>query len=268
MVKSSKPSWPADWFDDDEVVSFSPSVASRLGRWWLENVFASSGISPRDFGRRLVAGLNLDDKVEFLSFDRRYRRVSILLSGIDGNTLVYMAGHTFVLSEMNRKVDVDLLGVEEPYQGLGIGTTLMSNLFELGETVGVTKIGLKAGLHIGPYVCVKFGIFPTDSEWEKVKAPIAAKLQALGRMVPDDVRLRVEGALAADDGAAIAVIAAEEVEVMSRSEFGGPPRDVPLGRALLADTKIRWYGELDFADDVAMSIFRERIAGAKTRRSP
>lgn len=268
MAKSPKSIWPQDWFDDDEVVSFSPSVASRIGRWWLENVFKSSNISPRDFGRRLVVGLGYDDKVEFLSFDRRYKRVSIKLSGSDSNALVYLAGHTFVLSALGRNAEVDLLGVEDDYQGQGIGSTIMANLVALGREVGVTRIGLKAGLDLGPYVWVKFGIFPTDLEWEKVKAPIAAKLLALGKMVPDDARSRVEAALAAKEGAAIAVIAAEEVQVMSRSEFGGAPRDVPLGRALLADTGIRWYGELDFADDAAMSIFYERIERTKARRSP
>jgi hypothetical protein len=135
----------------------------------------------------------------------------------------------------------------------------MANLVDLGRSVGGERIGLRAGLDAGPYAWIRFGFFPTDSEWAKIKPRILDKLEGLGRMVTDEARLRVHAALASPSGRAVAIIAAEEDMVMSRPAFGGPSRDVPLGRALLADSRIRWYGELVFADADAMSIFMDCV---------
>ncbi|SDN75809.1 Acetyltransferase (GNAT) family protein [Methylobacterium phyllostachyos] len=266
MARRPKNRWPADWFIGDSVVSFSPAVASRIGNWWHANIFVPFGITPLEFGRRLVADLDRQDHVEFLSFDYRYKRVSVMLKGMAGNTLVYLAGHTLSLAPQDEHAEVDLLSVDDDHQGQGIGATLISNLVELARTVGARKVVLKAGLEAGPYVWLKFGFFPTDEEWEKIKAPIRSKLDGLGKMVSDEARTRIDAALASSKGRAIAIIAAEEDLVMSKPIFDAPPRDVPLGRALLADSGIGWYGELDFGDSAAMSIYKDCVERNRARR--
>ncbi|MCP1557502.1 UNVERIFIED_ORG: GNAT superfamily N-acetyltransferase [Methylobacterium sp. SuP10 SLI 274] len=267
MARMPTHRWPPDWFDGDAVVSFDPSVSARMGNWWYDTIFEPFKITPLEFGHRLVAHLDRDDRVEFLSFDRRYRRVSVSLTGMMGNTNVYLAGHTLTLATTMKQAEVDLVWVEDDYQGQGLGATILANLVDLAKDVGASKVVLKAGLDAGPYVWLKFGIFPTDEEWEKVKKPIREKLEGLGRMVTDDARERVEAALASSKGRAIAIIAAEPDLVMSRPASEAPSRDVPLGWALLADSRIRWYGELDFEDGPAMSIFEDYV-GPRRLRGP
>ncbi|TNC09193.1 GNAT family N-acetyltransferase [Methylobacterium terricola] len=247
--------WPEGWFENDDTVSFEPTVAGRIGNWWFDRVFEPYRLSPRALAESLVDGIDGRNHVRFLSFDRRGGRVSVELSGHLGTARIYYGGHTLTVETQGRHAEVDLVTVEEPFRGMGVGARLMANLYGVAKAIQADRIGLRAGLEDGPFVWIKFGFFPTDEQWEKVKKPIRTKLDGLGLMVCREARNRVEQALLSTSGRAIAIIAAEPDLVMSRPAFSGEPREVALGQALLADSGIRWYGEFVFADDEARELF-------------
>lgn len=267
MAPKRKRQWPKSWFDDDGTVSFEPSVAGRIGNWWFDHISEPYGLSPRELAERLVDGLDGDNRVRFLSFDRRGGRVSVEISGHLGTARVYYGGHTLTVETARRYAEVDLVSVEEPFRGRGVGARLMANLYGVALAVHAERIGLRAGLEDGPFVWIKFGFFPKDEEWEGIKEAIRTKLEGLGLMVSEEAQARVEQALLSTSGRAIAIIAAEADIVMSRPALSGDPREVALGRALLADSGIRWYGEFVFSDDEARELF-EACVERNTAREP
>lgn len=252
---------PDDWFIDDERVSFDKTVSKRMGGWWMDKIYQPHTITPRQFGEMLIADLPSESSAKFLTFSRKKDSVSLELIGVAGNSIVYLAGHTMTLASNDENLNVDLLAVDAGYQGAGVGSRLMGNLYNVALALGVDKIKLRAALDAGPYVWARFGFLPTDSEWKRVKRKIWDKLDGLGAMVSPEARSRVEDALGATSGRAIAVIAEEAEIVMSRPHpsIDAPPRDVPLGLALLADSGIQWYGALDLNDDAAVAIFEGRL---------
>lgn len=259
----SRESFPREWFVDTRVVTFDPTVARRMGRWWQRTIHAPYGITPVGFAAMLIEDLPGTSTARFLSFDYRGGgKASLEFQGTLANTLAYFGGHTLTITPSNRMLEPDLIGVQPEHQARGIGTAIMRNLYKAGLTVGVTRLGIRAGLDVGPYVWIKFGFFPTDREWDRIKPILLQKANDLGLMIPVEERRAIEVALASGSGRAIVAIAALDAMVMSRSQ-DGHSREVPLGFALLADSGISWYGELSFDDRAAMDIFEERVGFAR-----
>jgi hypothetical protein len=149
----------------------------------------------------------------------------------------------------------DLVEVVGALHGGGIGKRMMRNCFSVAQDVGLEEMRLKASW-VGAYAWLRFGFTPSRRDWEnEMKARLVEKvLEYRPQLAPAAFNglLRL---LSSDKPRAAWLIADDRTPVVVEG-IDGP---VPLGRALLSETKVAWNGTLAFDDEEAVDRFKTYV---------
>ncbi|WP_149651376.1 hypothetical protein [Azospirillum argentinense] len=187
-------------------------------------------------------------------------RLSFEIGGLDdtGENIWY-SGFTVNIDDNN--FFKDLTFIESGYQNEDLGTLLMSRCYELARLLKLDQIRLHA-MWAGAYAWARFGFIPNKAEWnDTMKANVTSRLLVLKKDIPHKLFLEMLRFLESEDPAVVWSIADERYPVPSAemSDEDGQPLQIPLGRALLAESGTSWYGFLDLSDQLAVERFEEYV---------
>jgi hypothetical protein len=254
-----------DRHTDDERFHSAPDMAfdfvPAAGEidWWRNRLGEPFGRYPRELGDFLARDMPGTPAYRYHRISPDTDSVSLSILGVEDNVTIWLTGQSIEFGA--DRLHNDLTNVIESRQGRGFGKTLMANCFDLAELLGLGSIELSASLEAGPYVWAKFGFRPDAGSWEHAKYNIVTKLVSMQESLPRDVVEDVYTILSKMRGAAIFEIARQYHPVNSIIYFNkdGSPLTITLGRALLAESGVRWKGKLDLTDENNVAIFLDYV---------
>jgi GNAT superfamily N-acetyltransferase len=259
---------PADKFIDERFqpgdrLNFEDAISPDIVLWWDERFGKPFGLSPRSLCDKISDGLPGETIYTYMVIDPVREVVRLAVTSGDDVEYIWLTGHSIEFEK--NKMENDYTEFVPHLQGDGLGKTLMSNVFDLADLMGLDRLAVNASKDAGPYAWARFGFAPDQAEWESnVRPTVTSKLHELRAFLPNDLHTEISSLLQRGDGTVIWEIARQRYPVPSckhMAEDGVTPLEIPLGRALLAESGAVWYGELDLNDEAAVAIFLEYVGG-------
>ena len=254
------PNPPLDFDTNDR---FHVSIAEKISfaKWWEDNIGRRFGLTPRQIADVLSDGLGNEAVVDFYRFESGTAEnfVQASITGSSGKEIIYLAGQTIhLLPVAIENIEVDLVDVVPSRQGQGTSAALMANIKKLADLLDIRTLTVEAYMSGGPYAWLSFGFLPEDDAWEEIREQIARKVEEFKGSLPEDVIERLELVLGSTTSRALVALLDERDLVVSTSSEG-VTRNIPLVKALMADSGQRWYGVLDLEDEVSSSLLDDCI---------
>lgn len=253
--------WP-DHFQSDDLIKFAVNVTEEAAAWWEDRFLKQApDLFPRELAARLLEGMPGTHRCLYQTIDPVKDLVGLEIDGFDGaGDKIWFTGQS-----IDWKTNTwwkELTDFDRNLQDDGLGTMLMGNCFDLALALNMERIKVTA-VDAGAYAWIRLGFVPQGDEWNtEVKAKIVRKLEQLKQVrAIDTVTLKkVHGFLTSDEPTTIRKIADERVTVPStkyREPKSKRPIQIPLGRALLAESELSWHGELNFDDEESVRVFED-----------
>lgn len=248
-------------FSGSNFLSFDPPLSDTAIDWWRDHIYAPHGLYPDELGEMLSASATGDKTITIADLDTRVWSFVVRIKGFPSDS-----GEAWWTQ---RKLD--LSGpLFEPRRMLmpsgerqkGKGRMLMADLVDTAARLGINTITIEAQ-DIGRYAWARFGFVPDRTAWMRsVRIEARRRLKmANAEISPVDMGAYLE-ILDGENPKLIREIASWRNEVTSISGFNkdtGLPEKVPLGQALLLETREQWYGTFELDDPETMEIFANYV---------
>lgn len=152
---------------------------------------------------------------------------------------------------------VDLVKLEDGFQGRGIIKPMLRNFVDEAQSAGGQGVTLLANISIGGYAWAKFGFVPDDEAWRRVRNQIFDRLDAMDPHPKSFEKIRQ--ACASDDPRSIWKIADNKEPLKEGVRTKPGVTNGTIGQYLLCGRS--WDGHLNFDDEDAMARFRKYTGG-------
>lgn len=251
--------WP-DHFQNDDLIKFAVDVTEEVATWWGDRFLDQApDLFPRELAARLLDRMPGTHSCLYRTIDPARDLVGLEIDGFNGaGEKIWFTGQS-----IDWKTSTwwkELTDFRQDLQNDGLGTALMGNCFDLALALNMERIKVTA-IDAGAYAWIRLGFVPRGDEWNsEVKAKIVTKLEQLKQVrAIDTVTLqKVHGLLTSEEPTTIRKIADERETVPSTKYIEADskrPLQIPLGRALLAESELSWHGELNFDDEESVRVF-------------
>jgi len=248
------PGWP-EAFRAGNRVTFEREPTEADARWWGERIFASTGWLPLDLAERLCAGMPGEATFRYAFISRATESLLLRADGTDAIGPIWM--HATVLEVGSARFLLDRLEVDPRWRRHGVSRTLVRNLVEASQLLGIRIIRIDAEGD-GGYHWAGAGFLPVRGTWREIRDYAVRQMPRLGL---DPARQNQVLKLLVDAEEApelLWTVASMTDPVMDRYSDPMAGQQTTLGRALLVGSK--WSGELNLEDRVQMARLEEWLA--------
>ncbi|MFS8053255.1 GNAT family N-acetyltransferase [Rhizobium sp. BR 317] len=215
-------------------------MTQEIVDWWGSK-FDRFDLLPKDICSRLVDGLPFarNCTITEISIDQEIVRAEI--EGYDRQGEVFFTGRSVEFVE--RQVHLNTTGVVPRAQGQGYGRLLARNCYRLARELDLDRLGVTA-IDAGAYTWARAGFLPTFESWNfgRCKERIVTHMVEIPE-IDWETRNNIYRLLGSDEQRNLWDVADLEMPVMSAKL---PETEIPLGRALLAESNASWKGTVEF----------------------
>lgn len=257
--------WPTE-FQDYGRVQFAFTVVQVHAEWWAARVYARCSLFPHGVGDMLSEGLPGTPTYKFVSIDPGLGTGGSFYVEIESvdqcSAGVWIHGSRFDFRDANLK-EVGVFTFDA-YQSQGIGKRMALNAYLTAERMKLGSITLDAKMD-GKWFWAMVGFLPDEGSWQfRLRPFLLLKLASLSGHLDARRVQQVRRLIENGDRYAIRLIAGlrDLVPSSSLTTPDGRTRRISLGKALLAENEVPWYGVVDMADKDTENHLKKFTGGA------